>query len=70
MATMPDCPQCGGNRTYKFNDDPNDLTHRCRQYDAFFEPDDEGGNYCIDPTRRMQREEAREKKERQQSEDP
>lgn len=53
----PDCPQCGGNRTYKATDIPDDTSWRCKNCGAEFEPDDEGGDYYTDPTARVQREE-------------
>jgi len=60
----PDCPQCSGNHTYlPYRDD--DRTWGCKQCGAIFEPDNEGGDYCTDPTRRIQRAEEREKRERE-----
>ncbi len=59
----PDCPKCGGNETYQVTG-LGDPRWRCQQCDAEFEPDDEGGDYCTDPTRRLQREEDRAQRER------
>lgn len=56
----PDCPQCGGNRTYETEAG----RWRCHQCDAYFEPDDEA-DYYTDPTRRIQREEARTQRRRE-----
>ena len=62
----PECPQCGSTRTYKTTDDPSNHEWRCKQCDAYFEPDDEGGDYSTkDPSWRMQREEARQQRERE-----
>lgn len=58
----PDCPQCGGNRTYE-TETPG--RWRCHNCDAFFEPDDEGGDYSSkDPSWRLEREEARQQREK------
>jgi DNA-directed RNA polymerase subunit RPC12/RpoP len=66
---MPDCPQCGSNRTYKSTDDPEDKSYKCKQCSAWFEPEDDAGDYHTDPTRRIQREEenARRRREKRRS---
>lgn len=59
----PECPQCDGNRTYE-TETPG--RWRCRNCDAFFEPDDGGGDYSNhDPSRRLIREEERRQRERE-----
>ena len=61
----PDCTECGSNHTYPSTDNADDKSYRCKQCSAWFEPDDDVGDYCTDPTRRIQREEARARRRRE-----
>ncbi len=55
----PRCPGCRGTHTYRTSDEPSDHTWRCQDCPVEFEPDDEGGDYSNDPTRRIERQEER-----------
>ena len=65
MSKNPPCPLCRSTRTYRSTDNPADHSWRCKDCSAWFEPDDEGGDYCTDPTRRLEREEERARKQRE-----
>lgn len=55
------CPFCKDKRTVKLSEH----MFCCHNCDAYFDDEpDEGGDYCSDPTRRMMREEERDRRAR------
>ena len=61
---LPDCPQCGDNRAV-YEDGQRDFY--CRTCQVAFGPDDGGDYPSHDPSWRMQREEERAARKRQQA---
>ncbi len=64
MSQMPRCIRCDDNRSVYHEGDRN---YYCRTCKVCFddEPDESGGDYCTDPTRRIQREETRAQNQRE-----
>ena len=57
MSKMPPCPRCRSHKSVYHDRDRNYYCRLC--HIAFDDDPDEGGDYCTDPTRRIQREEER-----------
>jgi ribosomal protein L37AE/L43A len=55
--TKPNCPKC--RRKLFVNRTPDGQQWFCSNCKGTFEDDNEGGDYCADPTRRIEREEER-----------
>ena len=65
MSKMPNCIRCGKNRSVYHDGDRNYFCTACKV--AFDDQPDEGGDYCVDPTRRIQREEERARRRREKA---
>lgn len=63
MSKMPKCIQCGSNRRVYHDGDRNYFCTACKI--GFDDAPEEGGDYCQDPTMRLQREENRAQGRRQ-----
>jgi len=56
MSDLPDCPSCGDNRSVHKDGDRNFFCTLCKV--EFDDNPDEGGDYSINPTKRIERQEA------------
>lgn len=65
-SKMPDCPSCAGNGAV-YEEPSGYFCRTCQK--AFDDDPDEGGDYSeYDPSWRLQRQEAKEKRKREQAE--